>query len=464
MQSKLDLPDVVVIGGGIAGLAAAAFLARAEKRVTLLEQSSALGGRARTKEHRGFHLNLGPHALYRSGPGIQILEELGVAPRGAQPQTSGGFAVEAGIKYTLPIGIVSLLTTGLFGLSAKLETARLLSSLSKVDAAAVMNRTVREWLDENVSHPEVQRLILALFRVATYANAPDVFSAGAAVNQVQKALAKGVLYLDGGWQSVVEGLRVAARTAGVAIQTGTRAASVGRGPDGQVTEVRLGDGRVIPASTVIIAASPSIAASLVERGERTSIGEWAARAIPVKASCLDLGLSRLPKPGSLFALGIDRPHYLSVHSSVARLAPEGAAMVQLAKYLPPDNEETEEDVEGELERLMDLIQPGWRGTVVYRRFLPDLVVMNAMPTASDGGYSGRPTPEVPDLPGLYIVGDSVGGEGLLVDASLSSARRAAELIVARRTASSHAWLHHGAADSRFTAGLHHETGAPTQLV
>jgi pyruvate/2-oxoglutarate dehydrogenase complex dihydrolipoamide dehydrogenase (E3) component len=37
------------------------------------------------------------------------------------------------------------------------------------------------------------------------------------------------------------------------------------------------------------------------------------------------------------------------------------------------------------------------------------------------------------VPGLYVVGDWVGAEGLLVDASLASARRAAELIAAART-------------------------------
>ena len=35
-----------------------------------------------------------------------------------------------------------------------------------------------------------------------------------------------------------------------------------------------------------------------------------------------------------------------------------------------------------------------------------------------------------DVPGLYVVGDWVGDEGLLVDASLASARKAADLICA----------------------------------
>jgi hypothetical protein len=59
-------------------------------------------------------------------------------------------------------------------------------------------------------------------------------------------------------------------------------------------------------------------------------------------------------------------------------------------------------------------------------------VMNALPLASLDGTRGRPGPRVVDVPGLLVVGDWVGDEGLLVDASLASARRAAELIAAHR--------------------------------
>lgn len=433
MHSNGDIGEVIVIGGGIAGLTAATFIARGGGRVRLFEQSRALGGRAQTREQGGFYLNIGPHALYRGGRGMEVLRELGIEPRGSVPSVSGAFAVKHDAKHTFPAGALSLLMTSLFGLSAKLEAARLLASVAKIDGNRVMNVTVREWLDQNVSHDEVKDLMLAAFRVATYTNAPHVMSAGAALEQLKKAQDKSVLYLDSGWQTLVDALRDAATHSGVEIETARRVEAVTRDTAGSIDGVRLAEGIEVKASTVVVASSPSILAELVEGFEQTSLASWLAEAIPVRAACLDLALSRLPKPKATFALGIDRPHYLSVHSAAARLAPEGSALIHAAKYLPPDHNDSSEAVEQELEGLLDLVQPGWRGVVVYRRFLPDMIVMNALPLASRDGTRGRPGPLVVDVPGLFVAGDWVGEEGLLVDASLASARRAAELIAAPRT-------------------------------
>lgn len=429
MHGSEHEPDVIVIGGGVAGLAAASFISRAGSSVTLLEQSHLLGGRAQTKQQDGFYLNMGPHALYRGGRGIEVLRELGVEPKGRVPSVSGAFAIKAGMKHTFPAGAVSLLTTSLFGLSAKLEAGRLLATIGKIENALLMNMSVREWLDRNVSHREVQDFILAAFRVATYTNAPELMSAGSAIEQLKKAQDKSVLYLDEGWRTLVDGLREAALKSGVAIETESRVEAVTRDAGGAVSGVRLVDGRAIRASSVVISASPSVAASLVQDSERTSLARWADEAIPVRAACFDVALSRLPAPRATFALGIDRPLYLSVHSATAKLAPEGGALIQVAKYLEPNHRDSAETVERELEGLLDLVQPGWREVIVHRRFLPDMIVMNALPLASFGGTQGRPGPEVPGVPGLFVAGDWVGKEGLLVDAALASAKEAANKIL-----------------------------------
>ena len=53
---------------------------------------------------------------------------------------------------------------------------------------------------------------------------------------------------------------------------------------------------------------------------------------------------------------------------------------------------------------------------------------HAIPTAAQGGLAGRISPAVSDVANLWVVGDWVGQEGMLADASLASAERAATEI------------------------------------
>jgi len=432
MKEKVIRSNVAVVGGGLAGLTAANFLARAGFNVTLFEKSSATGGRARTDVERGFHFNLGPHALYAGGAAIGILRELGVMFQGRPPATSGGFAIDRGAKHTLPVGPISLLTSGLFGLGAKLEAARLLGGIGKFDARCVERLSLREWAEREILRDAARRLFHSIIRVSTYADDPERQSAGAAIAQLQLALGSGVLYLDGGWQTLARGLRDAAEKEGVKIITGERVKAVER--DERVRGVRLADGAFYAAQSVVIAAGPSEACELIEGSEGTVLSKWAKAAIPVRAACLNVALEYLPEPRALFALGVDRPLYFSVHSAAAKLAPEKGVVIHAAKYLGAGPDGVTQAVERELEETLDIMQPGWRGAVVARRFLPTMTVSNALVTAAQGGLKGRPRPDVPGVEGLYVAGDWVGPEGMLADASMASAKLAAETIARRRGA------------------------------
>lgn len=430
MQKQAAGMEVAVVGGGLAGLTAATSLARAGRRVVLFEKARALGGRAVTQAHGAFRFNLGPHALYRGGPAIKILGDLGVHFTSGTPGAAGGYAVDGGVKHTLPGGFVSLLTTGLLRLPGKFELARLLGALHKIDPQGIQRQTVREWLDTAIRQPDVRRLVQALLRLSTYSNDPERQSAGAALEQLQLALRFNVAYLDGGWQTLVDGLHAAAQAAGVHFEAGSKVVAVDH--DTMVRGVRTADGQSVPVASVVVAADPSDVASIVQGV--AAVEQWAAGAIPIKAACLDVGLSRLPAPHALFALGIDQPLYLSVHSAVAKLAPQGGATIHVAKYLDPKRPTDAKADERELEGLLNLVQPGWHDAVVERRFLPSMLVYNALVTAAGGGgTASRPGPAVPGVDGLYVAGDWVGPEGLLADASVASAKRAAELVMQRAT-------------------------------
>lgn len=70
--------DVVVVGAGMAGMAAAALLAKEGKTVCVVERSPFLGGRAMSKWYRGHKIMLGAHLLEDPGDGLtRIMDYLG---------------------------------------------------------------------------------------------------------------------------------------------------------------------------------------------------------------------------------------------------------------------------------------------------------------------------------------------------------------------------------------------------
>jgi hypothetical protein len=110
------------------------------------------------------------------------------------------------------------------------------------------------------------------------------------------------------------------------------------------------------------------------------------------------------------------------------VAPPGAALIHTMKYLPPDEATDPERDQAELEAWLDRLQPGWRSVLVERRWMPAMVASHGLVEASRGGLLGRPGPAIPDAPFAYVVGDWVGPEGMLLDASLASAEIVADRI------------------------------------
>ncbi len=404
----------IIIGGGLTGLTAAALLARGGRQVTVFEKSQ-LGGRARTQTLQGALFNEGPHALYCAGEALKILRSLGIEPKGAVAGASGNLAWHAGRLHALPVGLVSLLSTSLLTAGEKLEVAPLLAGLGRLDSRSIDGLTLEAWLAREVRHENVRALLRAVVRVSTYAHHPSLLSAGAALRQVQLALTQSVLYLDGGWQTLVAAVRATAEAAGVRIVEHQRVQSVS-GASG----ITLASGDRVAADEIVLAVSPNAAAELTQL---PALQALATQLTPVRAACLDLALSKLTEPRRVFALGIDRPLYFSDHSRAARLAAEGVHVVQVAKYLGADDAGS--DALGELEALTDAMQPGWRAHVVARRFLPEMVVVNAVPTPQ-----GRPAVDAAGVPGLYLAGDWVGDEAMLTDAGLASAREVCRRILA----------------------------------
>jgi phytoene dehydrogenase-like protein len=414
--------DIIVVGAGLSGLAAATYATRGGRSVTLFEKASEPGGRAITRQRDGFCLNLGAHALYHQTEAGEVLRELGVPYRGKEPPPL--FALADDTLHRLPQSPLALVCTTLFDASAKLELLSVLASAMRADLLALQQVSVSEWLRRHARHPQVRAFLLMLARVTTYTNAPELQSAALLVEMVRKV--PNVLYLDGGWQTLVHGLRSVALQTGVRMVTGARVVAVEHAEE-SVTGVRLANGDFYPAQAVIVATDPTEASALVNGGVHPTLSRWAREALPSHVACLDVALRRLPEPRNLGAFGIDRPLYMVVHSASANLAPQGGALIHSIRYQEPGEQADAKAVEQELETLLDRLQPGWRRELVERQFLPHMHATNAIVQAHLGGLPGRPGPAVPGIRNLFVAGDWVGPAGQLTAAGLASARLAARL-------------------------------------
>jgi len=70
--------DVIVVGGGAAGLSAAAYAARAGRSVALFERQATLGGVVQSVERGGFVFDMGLRAVFDAGIVLPMLRELGL--------------------------------------------------------------------------------------------------------------------------------------------------------------------------------------------------------------------------------------------------------------------------------------------------------------------------------------------------------------------------------------------------
>jgi phytoene dehydrogenase-like protein len=413
---------MVVVGGGISGLSVAIHAAKAGRSVLLLERASHLGGRGASHTTEEHTLNIGPHALYPTSK--RRLSELGVEVTGGIPNV--GLTMRIGDRvHPLPATALQFMASGALSMGGKMQIFGRLKDVAVGDPARLDGVSVAEWIAP-VTDTRARHLLEAVVRVSSYTNAPEHMSAGVALRQLR---AGAVWYLDGGWQTIVDGLERRARELGVEIKTKAHVEAIASA-NGALTHV-VADGDSIACDEVTVTASPKHTVALLGGAASEQLASFAARARATRAACLDVALRALPRPHPRLVLGIERPTYLSVHSKTAKLAPEGGAVIHVAHYLAPDEKVDPGALRRELERELDLAQPGWREQLIEANWAPAMTTMNAMPEASMGGTNGRPAVDASGVRGVYLAGDWVGPRGLLLDACVESALSVGESL--RRT-------------------------------
>jgi phytoene desaturase len=235
---------VVVVGGGIGGLAAAALLGRAGHRVTLLEASGWLGGKSRRVELDGQRIDTGPaivtfpgiweeylrrwdglagsdgEASDVAGLGLKRLPEVGTyyygdtvcslpVPEGHPWR--GAWERFVGVHGRLGPEITRLLTTDWYEADLRPALLRLLRLYGT-------KPTTRSYLDSLGWLPEGLREILAIHTLNAGvgpARTPALYASMPAVMATD-----GVWVPDGGVYEIVRSLERLARSSGVELKTG----------------------------------------------------------------------------------------------------------------------------------------------------------------------------------------------------------------------------------------------------
>jgi oxygen-dependent protoporphyrinogen oxidase len=103
MSPSTAPPHVVIVGGGIAGLAAAFFLRDEPVRVTVLEGSPRLGGKLSVSEIAGVAVDEGAEALLVTRPeGTGLIAQVGLAGDRVEPGTTSAAIWTLGALHSLP--------------------------------------------------------------------------------------------------------------------------------------------------------------------------------------------------------------------------------------------------------------------------------------------------------------------------------------------------------------------------
>jgi squalene-associated FAD-dependent desaturase len=358
------VPHVAVVGGGLAGLAAAVACADAGIRVTLLEARPRLGGATWSTRHEGLEVDNGQHVFLRCCSAYRgFLARLGVAdrvtlqPRLAVPVAAPGRRVAWIRRHRLPSPAhlaPSLLRFHHLPPRARLHaawTARRIAALPLSDPHLDTQR-FGDWLAAQGESAEaidgfwdllVRPTLNLPAREASLALATKVFQTGF-LERPDAA--------DVGWATVplravhAEPAERLLRAAGAEVHVRRRVGAIEVAP-GRLPALRLADGR-LEADALILAVPHDAAAALLPAGarvDRAALRALGAAPIVNLHVVFDRPVTRHPLLAALdsplqwifdrsAAAGLERGQYLAVSLSAAD-AWVGVAQAELRRVFLP---------------------------------------------------------------------------------------------------------------------------------
>jgi phytoene dehydrogenase-like protein/ligand-binding SRPBCC domain-containing protein len=395
MSGERPPPDVVVVGGGLAGLASACNLGEAGADVLLIEREDAVGGRVRSDRFDGFILDRGFQVLLTAYPRASELLDFDALDLrrfhpGARIYTHEGWQrVDDPVRR--PRSLAMALGTRAATLADKLRILRLRRRVTRLSLPSLLDapaRTAGEQLEDDGFSRRVRRRFFEPFLRGVFLER-ELRTSSRFFLFVMRMFATGDAAVPArGMQAIAD--QLAARLPAGTIETGARVARV---EAGERPRVVLEDGRAIEARAVVLAMPRASAAAL--------LGEPAPDEPSRDVTCVYYSASSSPVGRPTLVLdGEDEGpvNNLSVMSDVApTYAPPGQALISATVLGDPpiDDAELDRRCRAQLTRWFGEEVATWRTLRIYRveNALPDDAAMTLEPRALDAQQ------------GVYLAGD-----------------------------------------------------------
>src|SRR5712664_4495171 len=176
--------SIVIVGGGISGLSAAYYLAKAGISSTLIEKRPRLGGVIQTERIDGCLVEAGPDSFLSAKPwALELIRDLGLEGEviGSNDHLRKIFirkrgrlvAMPDGLQFLVPTKIAPILTTPLLSWPAKARIA--LEYFRRPPAAPRQDCSVSEFVADHYGQEAVEYLAEPLL-AGVYGGAPEELS------------------------------------------------------------------------------------------------------------------------------------------------------------------------------------------------------------------------------------------------------------------------------------------------
>jgi phytoene dehydrogenase-like protein len=337
-------PEVVVVGGGLAGLVATRRLAEAGADVTLFERRDEVGGRVRSRTVDGYTLDRGFQVLFTAYPAVR--EELDLAALDLRSFSPGATIARPDHRSTLadPFRDPGSLLESAFNTDVsfgdKLRTLRLRRALVDEDPSSLFDgpdETIREYLERwGFSEHFIDNFAAPFYGGITLDRS---LSTDAGVFRYTFAmLSRGKTAVPAAGMGAIPGqLAARAREAGATIETGTAVTAVDGGTDGSDEVTIETDSETVTADAAVVATDPMAARELTDVDAiSTEARSCVTQYFAMDERTLDTGRKLILNAAN------DRPNTVAPLSAVApEYAPDDRTLLSATTLGSPDESDAE---------------------------------------------------------------------------------------------------------------------------